>query len=800
MGTAEVVSRIGRFELKRLLGKGAQSAVHLAYDPQLDREVAIKTLHLGRGGDGRGRALLEEARAVAKLRHGNIVPIFDAGEHQGEPYLVFEYVEGATLAQFMREQGRVPPLRAAEIMLGVLDGIGHAHRFGTIHRDLKPSNILLAGDSVPRVMDFGVAVQVRAPKHGGGALVGTPAYMAPEYIAEGVAGEQCDIFAAGLVLFEMLFAQRAFAGEGPFQVMYRITSEDLAIPAAPASIDEGMLQILRRATARDPKQRFLSTEQMHAALAEYLRPAIEASFGGSQAGRASTLEFLLRRMRHKSDFPALSDAISAINRLSRSETESINALSSSVLKDFALTNKILRVVNSAYYRRAGGGSISTVSRAVVTLGFDAIRNLAVSLSLFEHLEDRKNAGMLREELLRANLTGMLARACSGTLGLGDGEEVFICALFHNLGRLLAQFYFPDEAEEIRRQQEQANVPEDTAAARVLGIGYEDLGVEMARVWGFPASIQRSMERLPAGPVRTPQTREERLRALASFASELAVALESAGGKGADLAGIRQRFGNAVPLSERQLDEVLQRSVDEMQKLAGVLQVNLRQTRLGRQLAGEAARRGQESAPAAALDDLPPLGAAPDAVAQPESGGEPEAPAGGGVDAHAVLAAGIQDISNSLVESFSLTDVLRMVLETMYRAMGFEHVLLCLRDARSNTMAARFGFGPESESLVRRFRFTLAGGSDVFNVVLARGVDVLISDADDPKIAQRIPDWYRKAVGARTFIVFPLSVGDRTVAMIYADRRDAGDIVIAEKELSLLRTLRNQAVLAIKQSA
>lgn len=165
----------------------------------------------------------------------------------------------------------------------------------------------------------------------------------------------------------------------------------------------------------------------------------------------------------------------------------------------------------------------------------------------------------------------------------------------------------------------------------------------------------------------------------------------------------------------------------------------------------------------------------------------------------ILTAGIQDISNSLVDDFSLNDVLRIILETMYRAMGFERVLLCLRDAKTNTMVGRFGFGADTSEIARHFRFSLSAQSDVFQVAAQKGVDLIISDINEANIRSRIPDWYRSRMAAETFVLFPLVIKGTPVAMIYCDRRRAGEIKIPERELNLLRTLRNQAVLAIKQA-
>jgi GAF domain-containing protein len=166
----------------------------------------------------------------------------------------------------------------------------------------------------------------------------------------------------------------------------------------------------------------------------------------------------------------------------------------------------------------------------------------------------------------------------------------------------------------------------------------------------------------------------------------------------------------------------------------------------------------------------------------------------------VLASGLQDVSNSLIDdAVSLNDILRMILEAMFSGMGFAHVVLCIKDGRRNCMVGKFGFGDEAQRLVKAFDFSLAAQPDVFLVALQNNADILISDIDDPKIATRIPAWYRENVPARTFVLFPIVVKGKPIGLIYADRPHPGDITIPEKELSLLKSLRNQAVLAIRQS-
>ncbi len=801
---------IGRFQVRRELGRGAQSSVYLAFDPQLQREVAIKTLHFGRPDEKRNKALLDEARAVSNLRHPNIVPIFDMGEEDGNPYLVFELVPGPNLDQYLKKEGRLSAAKAADMMRQILDALAQAHEDGIIHRDLKPSNILIDTAGTPRVMDFGIATRLDQIDPEGTALglTGTPAYMPPEYIDKQTVSPLFDVYAAGLVLYEMVTGKRAVTGQSLPQLAYQIVNTPVALPAD-SGIDDTLASIISQACAKDPSMRIASIAQMKERLDDYLGAAASPIGGNdvTEGKKQSTLDFLLRRMRHKTDFPALSDSVAAINRLTSSDKESINKLSNTILKDFGLTNKIMRLVNSAFFRQAGGGNISTISRAVIVLGFDAVRNVAITVLLFEHLQDKANARDLKEAFLRANLAGMLARDASKKFMAKEAEQAYVCALFHNLGQLLAQYYFPEEVQEIRKVMVSKSCTESQAAVHVLGISFSDMGIGIAKQWGFPQDVVSSLVPLPAGAVSKPGSHGETLRVVAGFANELCEAISGNQDRGqsALVHAIRQRFAGAMPVSEKQVGEVLETAYAEVKELASVLHVNLKQSPFARQVTkwitptiGELEGKDKPGATLSGvanggtvLEDSPLLDHRDeDEVESQESRSE---------HAQSTLTAGIQDISNSLVDDFSLNDVLRIILETMYRAMGFERVLLSLKDARSGTMTGRFGFGQNINVLAKSFRFNLGNAPDVFQLATAKGVDIIITDIDDPKIADKIPSWYRSAVTAKTFVLFPLTIKGNPIALIYADKDKANSIVIPEKELTLLKTLRNQAVLAIKQS-
>jgi transcriptional regulator with GAF, ATPase, and Fis domain len=166
----------------------------------------------------------------------------------------------------------------------------------------------------------------------------------------------------------------------------------------------------------------------------------------------------------------------------------------------------------------------------------------------------------------------------------------------------------------------------------------------------------------------------------------------------------------------------------------------------------------------------------------------------------ILAAGIQDITNAMVEDFKLSDVLRMILETMLRAMEFDRIIFCMRDSKTDMMVGRFGLGQGVEAQVKVFKSHLkASTPDLFSVVCLNGSDTLISDAADSRIVQRLPDWYKKQINAPTFLVLPLQIKGSPFGLIYADKTVRDSLELDEKELALLRTLRNQAVMAFRQS-
>jgi eukaryotic-like serine/threonine-protein kinase len=792
--------QLGRFALIKVLGQGAQGMVHLARDPRLDRQVALKTWKASASGDPRAQiaTLMDEARMVSRLAHPNVVTLHDAFEDQGQACLVFEYVPGETLSDLLARNGALAPAKAVRIALDVCRAVAAAHASGIIHRDLKPGNIMLTESGTARVMDFGIARCMRNATPGDQGLVGTPAYMAPEYLASRNAAPSNDLFSLGMVLYEMLAGRPAVQGRSLFETLHRIANETFApISAQNAACDDKLDSLVMKALEKDPARRFASAGEMEIALKDYLDLTASPDLG--QVSNA-TLEFLLRRMRHKSDFPALTSTLSAINRAVSDEKEPVAVLCNSILKDFALTNKLLKLVNAACFTQYGG-DISTISRAVALIGFEGVRNAALSLMLFEHLQNHPQAGALKDEVVATYFAGMLARDLAIGAGLRLGEEAYVCAMFHRLGQLVTAFYLPEEDAAIKRLVAGRDIRLEHAAREVLGMSFEDLGAGVAKSWNFPESILSSMRGMSESTVARNALETEPLRVLSALACELCDCARASDGPAMQkkLDEVQRKFGAATGFDRKRLEAILVNGGEalktdrELLGFAGTksIQFPALQSVLESRASSTAGDTIRTTTPALMPDTV--IGPA-DATGlfDTQGGLKPGNRA-------AVLTAGVQDITNTLVGDYEMFDVMRIILETLYRALGFQRTLLFIREPNGKTLRCRFGFGADAEALSKsRLGIPLAAGQDLFSAALHKGVDICIENLEDARMQSHIPDWYRKTIRARGMVLFPMLLNKRPVGLIYADSAQPQSFGFSTEELNLVKTLRNQAVLALKQ--
>jgi serine/threonine protein kinase len=781
--------RIGRFEIIHELGRGMQGVVYLAYDPQLGRQVAIKTLRAGSAQ--KVDRLLSEARIASNLQHPNIVTLYDAGGHDGMPYLVYAYVKGSTLAQLIRREGTLPLVQAAQIASGVLEGLICAHAQGVMHLDIKPSNIMIAADGHPLVMDFGIARLMTQQPEESGDVCGTPQYMAPECFSEG-SEFRSDLFSVGMILYEMVTGAPAVEGDNVFQVLYRTAHEKVVAPSRRnVRVDEQLETIILKAISKKPEERYPDATTMRQALQQYLNPPLAEIETGAEGESHSTLEFLLRRMRSNSDFPALSSTIGEINTIAASESASSGKLTQAILNDFALTNKLLKQVNTFSYGQFGG-NIRTISKTVAILGFETVRNIATTLILLEFLQNKSQSANLKDEIAVSYLASMVVTHFIHEHDI-DIEETRICAMFHNLGRMLAIFYFFEESQQVARLMEDQELSEEDASIKVLGLSYNSLGIGVAKIWHLPSSIIAGMQKLSAEKISEVHGDDGLMTVTVNLANELCTAAVSSKPQDKEklLRQLCERYGQALPVTEQGLSAALESGLDELSKRAGIIDLDMAKNSLLNKISKwnghvETGKPAETENGAIMLDV---------AASGDKTDGEGATPRS---DPETILSSGIQDVTNTMVEEFKLNDVLQVVLETIYCSLGFRHTLIFIRDDPRGVMAARSGFGEAVGEIIPRFNFPLKFMPDVFHLAIEQGLDIFIEDVKAANIANKIPGWYRDAVDSQCFLLLPIMVNKRAVGLIYADMQEAKSLQISKRQLSLLRTLRNQAILAIKQ--
>jgi len=248
----------GRYHVRSRIAHGGMATVYLATDTRLDREVALKVMHadLVRDADFVGR-FIGEAKSVAKLSHPNIVGVYDQAADGQYLYLVMEYVPGRTLRALLRERGWLPWQEALRVMDPVLAGLAAAHRAGIVHRDVKPENVLITADGRVKVVDFGLArASAAVGNTRAGMIIGSVSYIAPEQVTGAPTDARTDVYAAGIMLFEMLTGRVPFSGESPLAVAYAHVNSDVpAVSALAGGIPPGVDQLVGSATSRDPQLR-----------------------------------------------------------------------------------------------------------------------------------------------------------------------------------------------------------------------------------------------------------------------------------------------------------------------------------------------------------------------------------------------------------------------------------------------------------------------------------------------------------------------------------------------------------------
>ena len=516
----------------------------------------------------------------------------------------------------------------------------------------------------------------------------------------------------------------------------------------------------------------------------------------------STRQALLQRISDDTNLPALGSAISQVIHLASSSDEAVRNLAHFVLSDAALTQKILRLANTVAYRTAAGAPVTTISRAIFLLGFDAVKTSALAMLLVDGMTG-KQALAVRKELSNALCASIVGRELARRSHFKDSEEAAVAALFKNFGRLLVAAHDHARYAEIAALVEQDGLSPARASLQVIGCTFEALAEAVLREWQIPDSIVKALAPIPAGALKPAKSRTEWIAQVAAFSTTAAALIGrvSDGGGEAASAALVARYGAALELDLDGISTLLATVAAQSRVLTHTSDLN-----------------GDEQDDASAVDEpdlLPPNSgvdappAVPDTLklpaglfmlAEPElaMGIEPSHPSGKPFNTRELLLAGVQDVTEMMASGrMKMNDLMLLALETLYRSMGFRFATICARDLKSGLYRARLSLGEQHQARQQQFSFASDGGRDLFTLALANNADLVISDATAANIADLIPVWHRQLLpDARSFVVLPLLVRDKPVGLFYGDRVLPAPEGVPVDESALIKMLKGQMIAAL----
>ncbi|WP_036166690.1 HDOD domain-containing protein [Massilia sp. 9096] len=468
-----------------------------------------------------------------------------------------------------------------------------------------------------------------------------------------------------------------------------------------------------------------------------------------------TLSLLWERIRRRGDMPGFTRAINAILASMRGEDERDFSMTQTVLTDPVLTQKVLRLANSPMYS-AFGQRITTVSKAVLVLGTEAIGHLALGLKLIEELaKSSPDSLQAQVEMEKAVLAGMVAQQVAASAASRDPEEAVVCSILHSLGRMMVTFYLPEHWERIV----QSGAGESAVHAE-LGLTLEQIGRATAEHWGLPRNLVAGMRRVQPGERCEGFGHDDWLAALGTMSSQCADSLWN--GDEAGVEQIKAIAAGFAPLIGITPDSIVS-AVDKAKEEA-IADLSIAP------LANPPEKRARAAA----------------ATRMREAGNR-------------VLLEGVAEMREA-VAGATPGQMMSMAIETAYHGLSFTRAFGFLRNRRDGRYGARIGLGDGAKAMLPELVFDDAYEANVFFAALGSDRVIFIENAQDPKFASKLPDWWKGALqDARCFVVIPLCTNGEPVGFIYGDWDDRfPSVYLSQTEFGLLNDLRALVVRTVER--
>ncbi len=513
--------RFGRFELKALLSKTARSMLWLAFDPRVSQDML---LCMPRTAPANPQALadwVKRAGVGARIQHPNLAHVVEVSQVEHWPYIAYDRALGETLEERLARERVVLPMDWSGWICQGLDGLAFAHESGHVHRDIQLANFLIDGAGHVRLLGLEVAQEA--------ALAGEDFNTATRRAVREAAEE--DVLRMGLLLHRGLTARPVLEQNDLQQVVQLMQPQGQELVRlgweTPHPIAEPLRAIANRSTDRQARQRYHSARSFLRALEGW------RSAANDQGG---AIALLLDRVQRYGHLPISSTRLQRAVQSAGLENQHASTLSTLVLQDVALSLELLRRVNNALKQEgleSGGGAVLNMQRAIAMLGLNGVQAAARSLKIWPGTLNEQQAAWMQTLMKRVHRAGQIAQALRPA-GY-DAEVVYLITTLQNLGRLLLQYHFPEDAQQIRQLMQPpeptADAPhpsglgEQAASYAVLGCDLEAIGAAVARQWSLGDELLHMIRRQGSdAPVRSAGTDAELLRLTCSLANELVEAL------------------------------------------------------------------------------------------------------------------------------------------------------------------------------------------------------------------------------------------------------------------------------------
>ena len=568
-GSPSAFRRFGRYELRRLLGKSAATMSWLVADPGNGHELML-TMPREQPADARAlERWLAGVRKIAKLDHPQLAALSDIGVQDQWPYIAVERTVGLTLGEWMAANPACMPAEWVDLLIPALEGLAYVHEAGAAHLDVQPYSLLINEQGRARWTGFAVAGPLPTGADAPDASPSAGRAMLSPLQAQRHDAER-DLLACGILLHRLLTGEYAFDEPDLARALQRLApwGQDILRLSwtTPYPVPDALRAIANRSTANQERQRYHHARTLLRALDGW-RQAQALESGGP-------LALLLDRLHSVGHLPAMPGLAGRVAAMTSLEGQHADEMAEQVLQDMALSLELLRLANSAQMRAsalASSGPVLAIRRSIALLGVDGVRRAANALRLWPGPLQPEGASAMQSLINHVRLAGFAAQALRPA-GY-DAEVVYLIVVLQNLGRLLVQYHFPDEAEQIHQLAQPAppapdsepgtpdlpGMAEDAAANAVLGVDIDTLRAAVARHWGLGDEVLQMMRRLPEDKaVRTPDDDAEMLRATASAGNELAdaIRLEPPQRAAAAVAQVATRYARVLKLTGRDVREAL----------------------------------------------------------------------------------------------------------------------------------------------------------------------------------------------------------------------------------------------------